>query len=76
MEIYAAYRPLNLVEADVVKALKTGSSNRSHSVIRDQKMFLPPHEDVLSLRHPRYVKVALPGLLLKWPESRELCPVL
>jgi len=76
MEVYAAYCPLNLVEANIVKALKTGSSDRSHSVIRDQKVFLPSHEDVFSLRHSRNVKVALPGLLLKRPESGELCPML
>jgi len=76
MKVYAANRPLNLVEADVVEPLKTGSSDRSHSVVWDQEMFLPPHEDVLPLRHSRYVKVALPCLLLKRPESGELCPVL
>jgi hypothetical protein len=76
MEVYPADRPLNLVEADVVKAFKTSPSDCSHSVIRNQKMFLPPHEDILSLRHSGNMKVALPGLLLKWSESGEFCPVL
>ncbi len=39
-------------------------------------MFLPPHKDILSLSHSGDVKVALPSLLLKWPESGEFSPVL
>jgi len=76
MEVYSTDCPLNLVEADVVESLKAGTSNCSHSVVRNQEMFLPPHEDILSLCHTRNVKVSLPSLLLKWPESREFGPVL
>ncbi len=35
MEVYPADCPLNLIEADVVKALKAGSTDCSHAVIRD-----------------------------------------
>ncbi len=76
MEVYSANSPLNLVEADIVEALKAGTGDCSHSVIWDQEVLLPSHKDVLSLCHPGYVKVAFPGLLLKWPESREFGPVL
>jgi len=76
MEVYSAYGPLNLVEADVVETFKAGTSDCSHSVIRNQEMFLPPHEDVLSLCHARDVKIALPSLLLKWSKRGEFCPVL
>jgi hypothetical protein len=76
MEVNPANRPLNLVEADVIEALETGPTDRSHPVIWNQEVFLPPHEYVLSLRHSGDVKVALPGLLLKWPESGEFGPVL
>jgi hypothetical protein len=35
VEVYTTNRPLNLIEADVVKALETCSTYCSHSVIRD-----------------------------------------
>jgi hypothetical protein len=76
MEIYSANRPRNLVEANVVKPLKAGSSNGAHSVVWNQEVFLPSHEDVLSLRHLGYMKVSFPGLLLKRSKSGEFCPVL
>lgn len=50
MEVYAAYRPLDLVETDVVEAFKAGARDGSNSVIRNEKILLPSHEHVLTLR--------------------------
>lgn len=49
MEVDTAYRALNLIKTDVVEALKAGTRNGPNSVIRNEKILLPPHEYVLSL---------------------------
>jgi hypothetical protein len=67
---------LDLVEADVIEAFETCTTNCSHPMIRDQEMFLPSHEYVFSLRQLWNMKIALSGLLLKWAKGREFSPVL
>ena len=37
--------PMKLVKADVVEALKTGPVDGFNTVVRDQKLLLPSHED-------------------------------
>jgi hypothetical protein len=51
MEIDALYATRYLVEADVVEALETRPVDRLHSVIRDEEVLFPAHEEVLFL-HP------------------------
>jgi len=76
MEVYPAYGPLTLVEADVVEALKAGAADRAHAMVGEEEVFLPAHEDVLALRHVGDVEVALAGLFLEGAEGLELGPVL
>lgn len=54
MEIYAANLPLHLVKADIIKPLEARPPYRRHPVVRHQEPLLPPHEDVLLLRHVPY----------------------
>lgn len=68
---------LNLVKADVVKPLETGTVDGLDAVIWHKKMFLPPHEDVLLLLDvfDRGQPTALAALLQVRPERCELAPV-
>jgi hypothetical protein len=75
MEIDPADRPLNLVEADIVEALETCATYSSYSMVRDQKVFLPPHEYIFSLRQAWNMKMPLSRILLEGSESRELGPM-
>jgi len=76
VEIYPTDLSLDLVEADVIKPFKTGSTDRTNSVVWDQKVLFPPHEYMFSLSQLGYMEVALPGLLSKGSERREFAPVL
>jgi len=76
MEIDAIHLPLNLIEAYIVKPLKACTTNRPNPMIRNQKVLLPPHEYVFSLRDLRDMEVALASLFLEWPEGGEFAPVL
>jgi hypothetical protein len=49
MEVYATDFSLHLVEADIVEAFETSTSDCSDTVIWDQEVFLPSHKDILSL---------------------------
>ena len=75
MEIYTTHPALDLVETDIIKALKTRAGNRPYAMIGDKKMLFPAHEYVLSL-HQSGDMVAFLCLLVIWSESIELSPVL
>lgn len=51
MKVDALDRACQLVEADVVKSLKTRATYCPHSVVWNQEVFLPAHEQML-LVHP------------------------
>lgn len=76
MKVYATNSAFNLVEANIIKPLKTCTGNRADPVIWNQEMFLPSHEYVLFLCQGRNVKMAFPCLLLVGTEGRELGPML
>jgi hypothetical protein len=76
MEIDSTDGTLTLVEANIVEAFETGTSYRPYTMVWHQKVLLPSHENILSLRQPMDMAVAFARLLLKRPESIELCPVL
>lgn len=63
MKIDTANRPLHLVETNVVKSLKAGARNRPHPMIRDEKILLPTHEHVLTLRKIAVSEIGSLGLL-------------
>ncbi len=76
MEVDTADLPAHLVEADVVEALEARAVDRPNSVVRDQEVFLPPHEDVLPLIQVLdHCRPALFRLLEVRPEGGELVPV-
>lgn len=75
VKVYPAHFTLDLVEADIVEALKAGATDGAHSVIGDQEMFFPPHENVLTLRHITDAHRSLSSLFLKGAERRKLAPV-
>ena len=75
MKVYPAHLPLELVEANVVEALKARSSDGSHAVVRNQEVLFPAHEDVLSLRDVMYSNASLSSLLVKRSKGAELAPV-
>lgn len=76
MEIYATDGTLALIEADIVEAFKARPVNSAYTVIRHQEMFLPPHENILSLCPTLNIKVPLPHLLLKRTKGVEFGPML
>ena len=75
VKIYPANRSLDLVEADIVKAFKTCATDCPDPVIWNQKVLLPSHKYVFSLRQAGNVEVTFPGLFLKRSEGREFGPM-
>ena len=64
MVVYPCNGAMNLIEADVVKALKAGTSDLAHAVVRYQKFLLPAHEHVFAIAAILVVEVGrLLGLL-------------
>lgn len=49
VEIYTTNTAFLLIKADIVEALETSPVDSPYAMIRDEKVFLPPHEDVLPL---------------------------
>jgi len=75
MEVDPAYFASQLIETYVVETLKTGASDRPHTVIGYEEMLFPAHEDVFPLKHIRNMHYASTGLLLERPKSSEFSPV-
>lgn len=65
----------DLVETDVVKALKARPIDRPHPVIGHEEMLLPAHEDRLLVRQIHGNIATLTRLLLERPEGGELSPM-
>jgi len=76
MEIYATDGTLALIEADIVEAFKARPANGAYTVIWYQKVFLPPHKNILPLCQTLNIKVPLPRLLLKRTKGVEFGPML
>lgn len=66
VEINAAHGSLYLVEANIVESFEAGAGDCSDSVVRDEEVFLPPHEHVLMLSKVTKCKISLLGLFSKW----------
>lgn len=49
MEVYPADRTTALVEADVVETLEASPCDRLHSMVWNEKILLPSHEEMLAL---------------------------
>lgn len=75
MEVDAAYRPLYLVETDIVEALKAGARDCPNAVIRDEEIFLPSHEHVLALGKIAVCEIGPFGLFGQWFPCRKPGPV-
>jgi hypothetical protein len=76
MEVNSADAPLALVEADVVEALEAGAIDCPHAVVRDQKVLLPPHENIVLGRQVGHCNMdSLPYYLGIRTERGELVPV-
>lgn len=75
VEVDAAYASCNLVEADIIEPFEASSRDLSNPVIRNEKVFLPPHKYVLSLRPVLIVKIGFFGLRLDRAVGWESAPV-
>lgn len=49
VKIDSGHCPFNLVETNIIKALKTRARYSSHAMVRNEEILLPPHEDMLAL---------------------------
>ena len=49
VEVYPTDTPITLIEADIIKALKTGTCDRFHAMVRHEEVFFPTHEDMFPL---------------------------
>lgn len=62
MEVNTANSPLHLVETDIIESLEAGTRDRSNPVVRNEEIFLPPHEHVLTLREVAVCEIGPFGL--------------
>lgn len=80
MEINAADRATALVEADVVETFETRSCDSFDAMVGDEKVFFPPHEEMLALIEAIHVCRAGGGRferrLCERAPRGESCPVL
>ena len=76
VEVNSADGTRHLVETYIVKPFETSPHNLPHPVIRNEKVFFPPHEDVFSLRAVLVVEIRLFRLFGQRPPRRESRPVL
>lgn len=75
VKIDSTHFSLDLVEADIVEALKTRAGYGTHAVVWHQKVFLPSHEDILPLGHISNGIMTVSRLLLNRPECIEFGPM-
>jgi hypothetical protein len=76
VKVNAADLAAFLIEADVVKALEAGAVDGPHTVVRDEKMFLPPHEDNIALRQVLDLHLTtLTRHFLVWTKGLKLAPM-
>lgn len=75
MEVYSRDRSFDLVEADIVEALKAGARDGSHPVIGDEEVLLPAHEYMFPLGEIAVGEVRALRLFRQRSPSGEPCPV-
>lgn len=76
MEVDTADRSLHLVETYVVKSLKASARDRPNPMIRDEEIFLPSHEHVLTLGKIAVCKIGPLGLFGQRFPRRKPRPVM
>ena len=75
MKIYPAYISGHLVKANVIEPFKARPRYLTHSMVRNKKRFLPPHEEIFPLSTVFVMKVGLFGLFGQWPPCGKPAPV-
>lgn len=75
MKVYPANGPFHLVETDIVEPLEARAGNSAYSMIRDEEVLFPPHEDVLPVGEVAVGEVWPLGLLRQGTPGREAGPV-
>lgn len=75
VEVNAIHITLDLVKGDVVESLEARSRDGPHSVVGDQKVLLPPHEDGVLLGNVVDVYGSSTGGFLVGAEGVKLRPV-
>lgn len=75
VKVNTAYFTLDLVEANVVEALKAGTRYRANSMVWNQEVLFPAHKDGFSLGSISNGDRSLASLFLERTESRELGPM-
>ena len=76
VEVDSRYRAITLVEADVVEAFKTSSSDGFDLVIWDQEVLFPSHKQMLALCVVLACEVGRFGVLSKRFPGWETSPML
>lgn len=76
VEVDSADVPRHLVEADVVEPLETGPRDGADAMVWNQKVLLPPHEDILPLCKVLVREVGLLGRLRQRAPCVEARPML
>lgn len=76
VEIYPTDTTVALVETYVVESLEAGAGDRFHAVVRHEEIFLPAHEDVLTLLIVLEREGRGFGGFGETSPGREACPVL
>jgi hypothetical protein len=75
VEINTTHFTLDLVETNVVEPLEAGTCYRANSMVWNQKVFLPAHEDGFSLCSISNSDRPLASLFLERAKSCELGPM-
>ena len=75
VEVDAVHDTFNLVEANIIKAFKACAVDRPDAVIRNQKVLLPAHKNILLLQVVFDGKISLLRLLLKRTKRRKFGPM-
>lgn len=75
MKVYAADFTFDLIEANVVKPLKTSASDSPDSVVWDQEVLFPPHENVFLLCNIPHTQCTFSCVLVELAERTELSPM-
>lgn len=75
MKIYSAYVSSHLVKANVVESFEARPRYLAHSMIRNEKGLLPPHEEVFPLCAVFVMKVGLLRLFGQRPPRGKPAPV-
>ena len=76
MEIDPINGDRHLIEADIVKSLKTCTVDLAHAMIWHQEFLFPPHEHILAVCAVLVMEIGLFGLLRKRSPSGKASPML